>query len=78
MIHGIGTGRLKSAVRRMLDEAGSTASVEIDGGIQPDNAAAVVQAGADILVAASAIFGADDPTAATRRLREAAVPVPTE
>ena len=63
------------AVRALLDRSGSSASVEIDGGIQPNNAASVVEAGADILVAASAIFGTDDPTAATRRLREAAVPV---
>ena len=64
------------AVRSLLDQAGSQASVEIDGGIQPENAAIVVQAGADILVAASAIFGTDDPAAATRRLREAALVVP--
>ena len=64
------------AVRALLDQAGSQASVEIDGGIQPENAADVVSAGANILVAASAIFGTDDPSAATRRLREAALIVP--
>ena len=63
------------AVRELLDRAGSPASVEVDGGIQPANAATLVQAGADILVAASAIFGTDDPAAATRRLREAATPL---
>lgn len=63
------------AVRSILDRVGSKASLEVDGGIQPNNAASLVQAGADILVAASAIFGTDDPTAATRRLREAALPV---
>ena len=60
------------AVRAVLERAGSRASIAVDGGIQPDNAAQVVRAGADILVAASAIFGADDPAAATRRLRTAA------
>ena len=60
-------------VRALLDRCGSRASIEIDGGVQPANAAEVVRAGADILVAASAIFGATDPTAATRRLREAAL-----
>ena len=64
------------AVRGILDRAKSEASVEIDGGVQPDNAAAVVQAGADILVSASAIFGTDDPAAATRRLRAAALSAP--
>ena len=64
------------AVRKILDETGSQAAIEIDGGIQPDNAADVVEAGADILVAASAIFDTQNPTAATRRLREAALPIP--
>ena len=68
-------GKVK-AVRGILDRAKSEASVEIDGGVQPDNAAAVVQAGADILVSASAIFGTDDPAAATRRLRAAALSAP--
>ena len=63
------------AVRALLDRADSPASIEVDGGIQPANAATLVQAGADILVAASAIFGTDDPAAATRRLREAATPL---
>ena len=60
-----------AAVRAVLDRAGSAAAIEVDGGIQPDNAARVVEAGADILVAGSAIFGTDDPAAATRRLRQA-------
>ena len=62
------------AVRAVLERAGSRAGIAVDGGIQPDNAAQVVRAGADILVAASAIFGTDDPAAATRRLRAAAQP----
>jgi ribulose-phosphate 3-epimerase len=65
-----------AAVRAVLDRAGSVATIEVDGGIQPDNAASVVQAGADILVAGSAIFGTDDPAAATRRLRQAAALAP--
>ena len=62
-----------TAVRKLLDRAGNTAPVEVDGGIGPDNAASVVAAGAGILVAGSAIFGADDPAAATRQLRQAAL-----
>ena len=61
------------AVRTLLDEAHNGAPVEIDGGIQPANAAEVVAAGAEILVAASAIYGTDDPAAATERLRDAAL-----
>jgi ribulose-phosphate 3-epimerase len=44
-------------LRQMLDAIGSTALLEVDGGIKPDNAAEVVAAGADVLVAGSAIFG---------------------
>jgi ribulose-phosphate 3-epimerase len=44
-------------LRRMLDEIGSTADLEVDGGIKATNAAAVAAAGANVLVAGSAIFG---------------------
>ena len=60
------------SVRRLLDDAGSQAQVEIDGGVHSGNVAHVVAAGAEIVVAATAIFGADDATAATRDLRAAA------
>jgi len=60
------------SVRQLLNAAGNEALIEIDGGIQPDNAPAVVMAGADILVAASAIYGSSDPALATQRLRKAA------
>ncbi len=60
------------AVRQLLDLAGNRAPVEIDGGIDPGNAALVVAAGADILVAGQAIFGGGDATSATRALRAAA------
>jgi ribulose-phosphate 3-epimerase len=45
--------------------------VQVDGGIGEDNAAAVREAGAVLLVAGSAIFAAEDPAAAYRRLRGA-------
>jgi len=60
------------AVRALLDRQGSAAAIEVDGGIDTSNAARVVAAGATILVAGSAIFGAPDPEAATRALRAAA------
>jgi ribulose-phosphate 3-epimerase len=60
-------------VREILDEAGSSAPIEIDGGIDATNAADVVAAGASILVAGNAIFGTPDPEAATRALRAAAL-----
>jgi ribulose-phosphate 3-epimerase len=59
-------------VAAVLKAAGSSALIEIDGGIDQSNAADVVAAGANILVAGNAIFGAPDPEAATRALRAAA------
>jgi ribulose-phosphate 3-epimerase len=44
-------------MRQMLDQIGSTADVGVDGGIKSHNVAEVVAAGANILVAGSAIFG---------------------
>ena len=44
-------------LRQMLDAIGSTADLEVDGGIKPGNAAEIVAAGANVLVAGSAIFG---------------------
>ena len=60
------------AVRSMLDRAGSSAAIEVDGGIDFSNAARVVAAGADILVAGHSIFSTGDPERATRELRTAA------
>jgi len=59
-------------VRAVLDAAGSTAAIEIDGGIDQSNAATVVAAGATILVAGNAIFGSGNAESATRALRAAA------
>jgi ribulose-phosphate 3-epimerase len=60
-------------LRRMIDERGLNVRVEIDGGIDLANIGEVVAAGAEIIVAGSAIFGAPDPQAAVRELREATV-----
>lgn len=60
-------------LRRMIDERGLKVRVEIDGGIDLGNIAEVVTAGAEIIVAGSAIFGASDPQVAVRELRDATV-----
>jgi ribulose-phosphate 3-epimerase len=60
------------AVRQLLDRAGSRAPIAIDGGIDASNAARVVAAGAEILIAGQAIFGQADAEQATRALRAAA------
>jgi ribulose-phosphate 3-epimerase len=60
-------------LRKMIDERGLRARIEIDGGINADNIADVTGAGAEIVVAGSAIFGTPDPAVAIRQLREATV-----
>src|SRR5690606_15555611 len=55
-------------VRDLLAQTGSDALIEVDGGIGLDNAAEAVEAGADVLVAGSSIFGEADPAAAVRAL----------
>jgi len=60
-------------VRRMLDEARSPAVLEVDGGISPRTAPLVVRAGARMLVAGEAIYGAEAGVAAAiQALRTAA------
>ena len=61
------------AVRALLSSAGNNAPIEIDGGVDLHTVADVVAAGADMLVAGHAIFGGNDPEAAARDLRAAAV-----
>lgn len=60
-------------LRRMIEERQLETRIEIDGGINLENIASVVAAGAEIIVAGSAIFGAADPEAAVQGLREATV-----
>ena len=63
-----------TAARRVVDQGGLPVELEIDGGINRETAPRAAAAGADILVAGSAIFHADDPAAAARQIREAAWP----
>ena len=58
-------------LRNTLDESGVELDVEVDGGIKPDNAATIKKAGANVLVAGSAIFGSDDYKKAIEGLRNA-------
>jgi ribulose-phosphate 3-epimerase len=62
------------AARALIDERGLPVEIEIDGGINVETAPAAAAAGADILVAGSAVFHADDPAEAARRIRAAAWP----
>jgi ribulose-phosphate 3-epimerase len=60
-------------LRAELDRRGSTADLEVDGGVKLENARRCVEAGASVLVAASAIFQAPDPAAAAQELAAIAV-----
>ncbi len=57
-------------VRAMIDAAGLPIDLEVDGGIKPGTARKVLAAGADVLVAGTAVFGQPDYAAAIRALRE--------
>jgi ribulose-phosphate 3-epimerase len=56
-------------LRQMIDEGGFAIDLEVDGGVKPGTASQVVDAGADVIVAGSAVFGADDYAAAITALR---------
>lgn len=60
-------------LRQEIDHRGLPVRIEIDGGIDLNNIQQVVEAGAEIIVAGSAIFGAKDPGQAVREMREATV-----
>ena len=62
-----------SRLEGMIKARGLNVRIEIDGGIDVDNVADVVSRGARLIVAGSAVFGKDDPEAATRALRQKAL-----
>ncbi len=61
-------------VREALTRRGLRARVQVDGGVKPENAHRFVDAGADVLVAGSAVFGAKDRAAAIAGVRAARRP----
>ena len=58
-------------VRAYIDEINPACRLEVDGGVAPDTVRLCKDAGADTLVAGSAVYGAADPAAAIEALREA-------
>ena len=56
-------------LRRLIDESGSKALIEVDGGVQAETAPLLVKAGADVLVSGSYIFKAADPIATIHSLK---------
>lgn len=58
-----------SAVRRLIEKHNPACRLEVDGGVNAETAKRVIAAGADVLVAGSAVYGAADPAAAVEALR---------
>lgn len=56
-------------LRKLIDESGAQALIEVDGGVQEDTAPRLVQAGADVLVSGSYVFKAKDPIATIHWLK---------
>jgi len=59
-------------LRRMADERGQELEIQVDGGVKASTVGEVARAGANVLVAGTAVFGAKDYRAAVRDLRDAA------
>lgn len=56
-------------IKSEITKRGLSTLIEVDGGVSIDNAATLFAAGADVLVAGSAVFGADSPTEAIRAMK---------
>ena len=60
-------------LRELIARSGSKALIEVDGGVQNETAPRLVQAGADVLVSGSYIFGAETPTEVIKSLKNTAL-----
>jgi ribulose-phosphate 3-epimerase len=58
------------SLRHIIDACGAKTLIEVDGGISTLNARRIFEAGAEVLVAGSSVFGADDPQAEIKRMLE--------
>ncbi|HHT61091.1 MAG: ribulose-phosphate 3-epimerase [Paludibacteraceae bacterium] len=56
-------------LKKMIERRGSKALIQVDGGVSTENAAQLYAAGADCLVAGSAVFGSDDIMATIRKMK---------
>jgi ribulose-phosphate 3-epimerase len=61
-------GRIQ-VLREKIDQGGLSALLEVDGGVKPQNAAEIREAGVDVLVAGSAVYGAEDYAGAIEAIR---------
>ena len=56
-------------LKQLIQETGSSALIEIDGGVTLENAATIITAGADVLVAGNTVFSSADPIATIASLK---------
>lgn len=56
------TYRKIERTRNLIEKSGSKAKIEVDGGVNLDNAPKLIEAGVDVLVAGSFVFGSENPT----------------
>jgi ribulose-phosphate 3-epimerase len=56
-------------LRRMIDEQSLPVLIEVDGGVTLENAASIIAAGADVLVAGNTVFKSNDPVATIKQLK---------
>ncbi len=66
------TYRKVAQARALIVSSGSSARLQVDGGVGEGNIARLAEAGADVFVAGSSVFGTPDPVATCHRLRAAA------
>lgn len=64
-----------AATREWVEDRGLPTDIQVDGGITPETARLAIAAGANVLVAGTAIFGAEDPSTAAAELRRAALDI---
>jgi ribulose-phosphate 3-epimerase len=57
-------------LRKMIDREGYNILIEVDGGIDTTNAAELVEAGVNVLVAGNSVFSSTNPTETIRKLKE--------
>jgi len=58
-------------LKKIIDDTGASTKIEIDGGVTSENASKLIEHGADVLVAGSFVFKADDPRATIANLKKA-------
>src|SRR5438094_10511176 len=58
-------------LRKMIDDAGLKVKIEVDGGVNLENAKQLVEAGVDVLVSGNAVFKSSDPKTVIAKLKQA-------